>query len=611
MRSAAAAPALIDRVEPNCAIEHDRDTAPVAALGQARALLAEQQHAGRAAARVAPAAPSPAGCRRRPPAAPRAAAHAGELGDVRVVAHVLVAVGHHRAAPVPPPAPDDVHLAGEERVGGAHDRADVEVVLPVLDRDVEVVPSRVEVGDDGLASPVPVAVDDVAPVAVARAARGRSAGRPATAPGHGPDADLLDARRSATAPTLGFDGCPPSTSSRPDARPRQPDGRCGLRRRARLGLRRVGAAGRVSSCPATPSCSRPGWSPPGPGRAVSLPLLAAGAFVAAVAGDSVGYAFGSRLGAAWLVARVAPRPARPAAPATAPSGSTRGGAGSRSSPRGGSRGCARSRRSSPAPAGCPTPRFLSANVVGALALGRRPHGARPPRGLERRRCARVVRRRGGVRRRLARRWVSSAGSDGRRARQAVASQDVGRHTVPGHRDPGTGPRASGCARRRGASWCVLVGGYVALRGHRGRRRHRRRRPASPPRPAPAVHGLGQRGQPQQLLARCLAVGRRPSSTGRHPDHRPPTLAFTVQLPGVHHGAGARRRDAGVEAVQGRREGVVRQEGARRSSTAGRRPCGSSSTASPASRGRRARPRCSPSAGSDGPASVSSRSGPAG
>jgi membrane-associated protein len=41
------------------------------------------------------------------------------------------------------------------------------------------------------------------------------------------------------------------------------------------------------------------------GSGVSLPLLATGAFVAAVAGDSVGYAFGSRLGRSWLDRRVA------------------------------------------------------------------------------------------------------------------------------------------------------------------------------------------------------------------------------------------------------------------------------------------------------------------
>jgi len=40
------------------------------------------------------------------------------------------------------------------------------------------------------------------------------------------------------------------------------------------------------------------------GSDVSLPVLATGVLLAAVAGDSVGYAFGSRLGRPWLVARV-------------------------------------------------------------------------------------------------------------------------------------------------------------------------------------------------------------------------------------------------------------------------------------------------------------------
>jgi membrane-associated protein len=40
------------------------------------------------------------------------------------------------------------------------------------------------------------------------------------------------------------------------------------------------------------------------GSGVSLPGLAIGVFLAATAGDSVGYAFGSRLGRPWLVARV-------------------------------------------------------------------------------------------------------------------------------------------------------------------------------------------------------------------------------------------------------------------------------------------------------------------
>jgi hypothetical protein len=83
-----------------------------------------------------------------------------------VVADVLVAVGDHRAAAVPAAAAHDVDLRRQERVRVAHDRSDVEVVLPVLDRDVERVPARVEVGHDRVAPPVAVAVDDVAPVAL-------------------------------------------------------------------------------------------------------------------------------------------------------------------------------------------------------------------------------------------------------------------------------------------------------------------------------------------------------------------------------------------------------------------------------------------------------------
>ena len=48
--------------------------------------------------------------------------------DRLVVVLVLVAVGDHRTAPVPAAAADDVEGLGVERVGGADDRADVEVV---------------------------------------------------------------------------------------------------------------------------------------------------------------------------------------------------------------------------------------------------------------------------------------------------------------------------------------------------------------------------------------------------------------------------------------------------------------------------------------------------
>ena len=105
------------------------------------------------------------------PSAPAVAAHPTRSARVRVVVLVLVAVRHHRAPPVPAPPAHDVEGLGVEGVGGPDHRPDVEVVPPVLDRDVEAVPAGVEVGDDGVEPPVPVALDDVAPVAVAQQVR--------------------------------------------------------------------------------------------------------------------------------------------------------------------------------------------------------------------------------------------------------------------------------------------------------------------------------------------------------------------------------------------------------------------------------------------------------
>ena len=79
---------------------------------------------------------------------------------------MLVAVGDHRSAPVPAPPAHDVHRGGEEGVGGAHDGADVHVVLEILDRHVERVAALVQLGADRLEREVAVRVDHVAAIAV-------------------------------------------------------------------------------------------------------------------------------------------------------------------------------------------------------------------------------------------------------------------------------------------------------------------------------------------------------------------------------------------------------------------------------------------------------------
>ena len=67
----AATPALIERVEPYCAIEHDHRRGRAGLARQARTLLAEQQQRVARQRERSPAAPRRAGCRRRPPCSRR------------------------------------------------------------------------------------------------------------------------------------------------------------------------------------------------------------------------------------------------------------------------------------------------------------------------------------------------------------------------------------------------------------------------------------------------------------------------------------------------------------------------------------------------------------
>lgn len=89
-----------------------------------------------------------------------------ELRHGRVMSDVLVSVGDHCAPSIPAAFADDVYLGCKERVGSSDDCADVEVVLPVFDRDVEGVASGVEISNDRLLGPVAIAVQDVTAVPV-------------------------------------------------------------------------------------------------------------------------------------------------------------------------------------------------------------------------------------------------------------------------------------------------------------------------------------------------------------------------------------------------------------------------------------------------------------
>lgn len=79
-----------------------------------------------------------------------------------MVNDTLISIGHHRAPSIPAFPTNNVNGVGEECIRRAHNRADIEIVLPVLDRYMKRVTAGVEIPDNGLNGPVPVVIHDVA-----------------------------------------------------------------------------------------------------------------------------------------------------------------------------------------------------------------------------------------------------------------------------------------------------------------------------------------------------------------------------------------------------------------------------------------------------------------
>jgi len=89
-----------------------------------------------------------------------------QVVDGRVMQHMLVAVGDHGATFIPASAPDNVDRVGKKRVCAPDNRPDIQVVLPVLNRDMEAMAASVEIRDDGFHRPIAVLINHIARVAV-------------------------------------------------------------------------------------------------------------------------------------------------------------------------------------------------------------------------------------------------------------------------------------------------------------------------------------------------------------------------------------------------------------------------------------------------------------
>ena len=61
-----------------------------------------------------------------------------------------------------------MHFLRQKGVRGAHHGTDIQIVLPVLDRDMKIMAARIKVGDNRLHAPVTVLIHHIAAVALAQ-----------------------------------------------------------------------------------------------------------------------------------------------------------------------------------------------------------------------------------------------------------------------------------------------------------------------------------------------------------------------------------------------------------------------------------------------------------
>ena len=86
--------------------------------------------------------------------------------DIGVMEDGQVLVCHHRATSVPIALSDDMDSRDIEGIRRPYDRSDIEIVLPVLDRDMQWSAAGIKISDDLLDLPIAVLIEDVAAISI-------------------------------------------------------------------------------------------------------------------------------------------------------------------------------------------------------------------------------------------------------------------------------------------------------------------------------------------------------------------------------------------------------------------------------------------------------------
>ena len=77
-----------------------------------------------------------------------------------------VAIGHHCTALIPITLSNDVYGADIKCIRCTYDRSNVEIVLPILNRNLQLVSLGIEISNNRGDRPIAIVVEDIASVAI-------------------------------------------------------------------------------------------------------------------------------------------------------------------------------------------------------------------------------------------------------------------------------------------------------------------------------------------------------------------------------------------------------------------------------------------------------------
>lgn len=78
--------------------------------------------------------------------------------------HMLIPIGDHGAAPVPPLSSHNVYFLSQECISGSNNRPDIEIVMKVFNTHMKWVALGIKIRHHRVKRPVAVFIDDIAPV---------------------------------------------------------------------------------------------------------------------------------------------------------------------------------------------------------------------------------------------------------------------------------------------------------------------------------------------------------------------------------------------------------------------------------------------------------------